>query len=355
VVCRRIFALAVAVRDRRGVRSVALPSVATGAIDPDDLVRRLARAADEEWDPDPVDLEQALLRLDLGASPAAFAGIGTPAADLASVWAAHQGHRNPVLRDEHAAEYPRGYLDDRDPDTIDRTYVTVARCTPDPTDPLETGDLWARLSVWEPSPRGVMPGWNPEIAYECWPLVLPHHREVVAAHLLPALSRGRSTRSQGVATLVPLAEADGPVGVALRVALAYGLGAMHPDSRAAAVDALLVLAGRDQLDGTALGSVLALMVGRGDLVAKRLATPLGDFARAGAAHHAWEVVAELLAALLQDPSPPGGLVDLLSVAAEIAELAPPTGPVPGLAEVARRPGRSRQVVEARRLADLLGL
>ncbi len=305
----RPFALARAVRDRPGVRVVALPSLNTGAITPDDLVDRLEQAARGGWDPDPVDLEQALLRLDLGdASSAAFASLGTPAADLAVMWIAHGGHRAPVVRQEWAMEYPRGYRPEGYRDGEEPTYLTVARCIPDPDDPLEAGPLWSRLSAWKPSDGGVMPSWSPETAFECWPLVLPHHRDLLAAHLLLELSRARSTRSQGVAVLVPLAEADGPVGEALLVGLGYVLAAKHPDARATAVDALLVLAARDQLDGAALGSVLATMVGRGDLVAKRLAGPLGDLARAGAPEQAWAAVTELLGQMLTRPAVPG-LVD----------------------------------------------
>jgi hypothetical protein len=48
-----------------------------------------------------------------------------------------------------------------------------------------------------------------------------------------------------------------------------------------------------------------------------------------------------------------GLGDLLSLAAELAQQVRAAEAIPGLAEFASRPGKSRQLVEARRLAGLL--
>jgi hypothetical protein len=77
----------------------------------------------------------------------------------------------------------------------------------------------------------------------CWPGVLPHHRDVIAAHLAARLA----VDGRGLGRVLPmLAEADGPVGPGLSLALAYGLGCSHAVDRTGAADALYILAGRGQ-------------------------------------------------------------------------------------------------------------
>ncbi|GAA4053916.1 hypothetical protein GCM10022233_26630 [Streptomyces shaanxiensis] len=52
--------------------------------------------------------------------------------------------------------------------------------------------------------------------------------------------------------------------------MAYGLGARRPEDRLAAVDALLVLAARGQLDAARLGADLGQLVWRGAVKPSRL-------------------------------------------------------------------------------------
>jgi hypothetical protein len=196
-------------------------------------------------------------------------------------------------------------------------------------------------------------GWSPESHYEAWPLALPRQAEVITAHLVPELARGASSRCQGLQALLRLAETGEPIGGAMTVAVAHLLNGAHTETRAAGVDAVLALAARERLDGAALGARLAAMVLQGEVTAKRLAGPLMDAARAGAAAETWSTFHRLLADLLADGQPVTGMVDLLTGAATVAELVPGPTPISGLAELAARKGRSGQVLEARRLAGLL--
>ncbi len=68
-----------------------------------------------------------------------------------------------------------------------------------------------------------------------------------------------------------------------------------------------------------------------------------------AAAQIWVAVSTLLAPLLRRASQPSGLVDVLVLAAEVATLAGAHGTIDGLDEFAGRTGRTRQLVEARRL------
>jgi hypothetical protein len=194
-------------------------------------------------------------------------------------------------------------------------------------------------------------GWG--AVFELWAWTAPHHREVVAAHLLCTLARAPTEPSRAGDALVPLACAEGRVGDAMLLAIGCAMGAKQQQTRSSAVDALLVLAARGQLDGARLGELLGAMVGAGDLVLARIVDPLTQAAAAGAATRTWAAVASLLGVALTDGAPVTGLAQLLSAAVDIAEDHGISGAVQGLDELAARTGRSQQVVEARRLLDVL--
>jgi Family of unknown function (DUF6493) len=204
-----------------------------------------------------------------------------------------------------------------------------------------------RPERWEP---GHLDRWR-----HCWPALLPSHRDVVAAHLLPSLA-DRSAGSRGAGQVLPaLAEADGPVGPGLTLALAYGLGARDPQDRAAAVDALLVLAGRRQLEGAALGAELAALASLGQLQLGRAVPALRDAARAGAPAEVWAITSAAIPGLVPPAvqRPPRGAPDLLALAAEAAGVAGGGPPIPELAAITGRGGSSRLLTESRRLQRLL--
>ena len=72
--------------------------------------------------------------------------------------------------------------------------------------------------------------------------------------------------------------------------LAHGLGARDQADRAAAVDALLILAGRRQLDGPALGTEPGALAALDMLQLGRVVPALRDAARSGAAAEVWAIV-----------------------------------------------------------------
>ncbi|OEJ97268.1 DUF6493 family protein [Streptomyces thermolilacinus] len=226
--------------------------------------------------------------------------------------------------------------------------------------------------------------------------VLPQDRETLAAWLLPLVTRCADDDHRGAGQILPvLAEAGGEAGPSLHLAVACGLGARHTDDRLAAVDALLVLASRGELDAARLGGDLAELVALGTVKVNRLADALRTTAATGAYGTVWTALAGALPGLLSGGEPPRGLGEILAVAADCAERcgavvvrkeatvvredavvmredAPDAGrdvpgvgrnstdpgrdgaALPGLAELAARRGSSQLVVQAKRLAKALG-
>ncbi|HEX8863308.1 MAG TPA: DUF6493 family protein, partial [Actinomycetes bacterium] len=210
-------------------------------------------------------------------------------------------------------------------------------------------------------PDHVMPGrWWATGEYEyaaklCWPALLPSHREVGAAHLLPALAL-LPRHSRGAGAVLPLlAEGDGPIGTAFTLALAHGLGASDRADRAAASDALVILAGRGQLDGAALGSELASLVALGLFPVQRLVEPLRDVAMSGAHSQVWALLAAALPRLLPPAvdRAPQRLAGLVSLGVETATPARARGPLPAIAAIAAQGGSSQLAAESRRLHHIL--
>jgi hypothetical protein len=150
-----------------------------------------------------------------------------------------------------------------------------------------------------------------------------------------------------------LAETDGDAGFALHLAIGYALASAHAGARNDAVDAMLGLAARTQLDGRRLGEHLGLLAARQDITPRRLVAPLRDAARGGAALEVQHTLTELLEAVLAGgASLPAWLADVLALTAEVVDSTRVRTHIPGLAELASRRGGSRQVIEARRLQDL---
>lgn len=156
-----------------------------------------------------------------------------------------------------------------------------------------------------------------------WVAILPHDRETLVSWLLPGVTASTDFDLPGGTWCLPLlAEADsppGPAGPALHHALACGLGARRPAARLAAVDALLVLAARGQLDGERLGRELAGLVGRGTVKPNRLAESARTAASTGAYATTWSVLAGALPGLLASQAPVRGRGEILAVAADCVE------------------------------------
>ncbi|MFJ9771018.1 DUF6493 family protein [Kitasatospora sp. NPDC101157] len=188
-----------------------------------------------------------------------------------------------------------------------------------------------------------------------WAAMLPHHREELAARWLDHFAAGADRDERGAGRYLPLlAESGGPAGPALHLAVAYGLGARHAEDRTGAVDALLVLAARGDLDGELLGRELGELVGTGAVKPNRLVAALGPAAETGAYGTVWSVLRAALPGLLGAVDPSArGLGDLVGLAADCARRTRARGPVAEVTAAAERGGSGRVAKEARALRDVL--
>nr|WP_176586662.1 DUF6493 family protein [Streptomyces fragilis] len=323
---------------------LSTPTWSTGAVDPAELVDRLEVYATAGIRPLGDDFAQALLRARRSDRPAAeaaaarAAALGTPEGEHLARW---------LTAADPLPATPERRTADR------RVLPGLGECFPLLHDfPRD----FARLG--EPVPADAQHFWCYHLDDDIRPhllAMLPEDRELVAARLAhDTIASAVQDQRRGAAVLPLLAEAGGPAGPATHLCVAYGLGSRHPEDRLAAVDALLVLAARGQLDAGRLGTDLGALVPPGAVKAARLADALRTAAATGAYATVGEVLRHTLPALLAEGVEPArGLGDLLGVAAECAERTGITGALPCLDRVADRSGSSRLVLEARRLRTAL--
>ncbi|MGW0203625.1 DUF7825 domain-containing protein, partial [Nonomuraea sp. NPDC003201] len=217
------------------------------------------------------------------------------------------------------------------------------------------------LDVPDDLPEELRPLYRPETGYaftlEWWPLAMPSHPEIVAAHMVWMMSICIDSSEAQTQSLVGLAHADGPLGSAVAHALACGMGHENATDRAAATDALLTLAARGRVPAQALAETLTKLIVEGFLKLNRVVSVLDDATQAGAHEAVWEVVVRLLPGLLpqEGERPRAGAADLLAAGARAARIAGVRAELPDVAAVAARKGSSRLVQEARRLQHLIAL
>ncbi|MFJ3160673.1 DUF7825 domain-containing protein [Streptomyces kanasensis] len=340
---------------------LATPTWHTGAVDAAELVARLAEYRRLDVRPAECDLAQALLRVErrgpgTAAAAEAAAALGTPAGERlgAALLEGRPGYGPGTRVVVEAARDARARDAGRPP------VVRAAVTTPEPPG----------MRQWFPPGLRALarPFAGTDDGCHCWGTVsghlltvLPEDRETLATWLLPQVTRAVDDEGRDGARFLPaLAEAGGEAGPSLHLVLACGLGARHSEDRLAAVDALLVLATRGELDPARLGRDLAELVRLGTVKVNRLADAVRTAAATGAYATVWTVLAAALAPLLTGGEPPRGLGEVLAVAADCAERCGdarhlPGGPPEGLAGTAARRGSSRLVVQARRLAAALGI
>lgn len=322
----RAFDLASSLGQDERVRVVSLPTDESGALDPAVLDARLRDAQTTGWTPAPRDLEQAQLRAHAELRPAPIVTV-----DVRTVG----GDTDPDWPDWAAQNVPRT--------------LTRLRIAPAASDVIAPDTLWSILLSQNIDPFSL--GWFSDGYFDAWPLLLPHHPDVIAAHLVPSLAMPRPIPS--IAAFTRIASSALPAAEAMEVALAHLLNAGDAQAQAAAVDGYLSLSARGHLQGTTLGSRLAAMVIQGEVTARRLPGPLGQAALAGAAADVWRTLHQLLATLLTDGEPVTGMADLLSCATSVAEHVDSPQPIPGLSDLANRTGKTQQVLQARRLMAVL--
>ncbi|MFG3346424.1 DUF6493 family protein [Streptomyces sp. NPDC048018] len=332
---------------------LATPTRHTGSVDPLVLVERLREYRDAGVEPLPVDLAQALLRVrKAGPSTAEAAeraaGLGTRAGTRLAELLTASEQLSPVLR-----LLPRGRDSRSGSWRLADRLVLAVREHRSIRKEFPPAFHWLGAEPAEIT-RGCS-GYHWSGMRPLWPGVLPDDREALAAWLLPSVAGGAESEERGAAwALTALAEGDGPVGPAVHMALALGLGCRHAEDRLTAVDALLVLASRGELDPSLLAARLAELIADGTVKPNRLADAARTAAATGAYATVHAVLAGLLPGLLTAPKPVRGVGELVAVAAECVERCGASGEPAGLAETAARPGSSQLVTQARRLLAALG-
>jgi Family of unknown function (DUF6493) len=312
---------------------LAVPTLATGALDAGVLLDRLSELEELGVAPAPVDLAQALLRV-------------TPAADARTLRAAGE-LRSPAgrrlarwLRDgglPHQDSEPKGW------------YEREARGFHGaPARPGVALDTWfptVAAALIGPDRNGTI--MEPPAPF--WVAQLPHHRdEMVARDYRANIYSGGGRRTR----VLPLvAEADGPAGYAVHIALALGM-ANSPHGDDPTVDALLVLAARGQLDTGLLGRLLEKLLRHGITEPNRVADSLRAAAETGAHGTIWAVLEAALPGLLRG-TPARGAAALESLAAECVSRCGAKGEIPEVDAVAERGGSSQTVKNAKLLRDAL--
>ncbi|MFB7667545.1 DUF6493 family protein [Kitasatospora sp. NPDC056138] len=331
---------------------LATPTSASGSLDAAALVERLAAYEAADVEAGPADLSQALLRVvptDDAEVLAAAERLTSDAGQRVARWLRSGGlPAQPSTRVRFVPGEDRG-LDRWEAYTVQDAVLTVVEQPGVELDEPLAADAAKLLGPLVPSGRRTVRYWRSSPSRH-WLAALPNHREELAARLLDAFA---NVEARGAAELLPyLAEADGPAGPAVHLAVAYGLGARLPEDRAAAVDALLVLAVRGDLDGALLGRELAELVLIGAVKTNRLTDSARAAAGTGAYGTVWSVLAGALPQLLT-AKPVRGAGELLAVAADCARRSGARGSIAEVSAAAGRGGASRLVKEARALQEVL--
>ncbi len=324
---------------------VSTPTLVTGSLDAQTLLERLMRAEAEGWQPWPIDEEQALLRVPREVDNAVTAraeALTSPAGRRFAEWLATGGLPDPVSTRLQQRASPR---DSWSP--VNRRIVVNLQ-------PARTDGLRLESQLLTLTRRTATTYYTPDLVHEndIVAMVLPQHRDVVAAWALINLAGLADQNWRGGARLLPLlAECSGPFGPAMSLALAYVLGARQESDRVAAVDAFLALAAGDEPFAAAVGTDLGDLCGDATVKLSRVVPALRDAHQAGASAAVWELLTAAIPLLL--PTKPRGLPDLLELATRAANDVGAKAEIPGLTEMAAGSGSSRLLKEAKRLHRVL--
>ncbi len=329
---------------------LATPTVLTGHLDPGVLVDRLELCAAAGAEPLPADLQQALLRLPRGAHPlvAERAGrVGSRAASAVAAWLAGGGLPDPEagLKWGYTEGAHEHLFEERAPGHVEQVrLVPVLRA--EPTGHPLIDELLREPSKWRWDDHGYVMGW--------WPSMLPSHREAISVNYLPHLLYQWNHPGVYPPYLEAVADADGPLGDATALIVAYFLAERRPDP----VPLLLRMASRGVLPAEAVGRQLALLIRRTWFESRPVLASLREAAHQGAHEQVWEI----LRALLPDLLPAAGErpnvthTEAVTLAADLAACVGARGEIPVVAAHAatgRASRGSRFARECARLRDLL--
>ena len=318
---------------------LATPTHSTGHVTAAELVRRLEILEAAGAKPLAADFQQALLRLPRTPDPEATrraARLTSAAGRILAAWT------YPEVRVELAWTCANNDHHDWHDRSHDHAVELVPTATATPTGlPLVDLMLGVRRHRADAEHRA----W--------WAAMLPSHREVTAAYLMPdVLRRFWGADPVGPEEARDLVRADGPAGAAVSVVLARVLGDPRlPES----VDVLLEAAARDDLPTAGIGRQAGLLVVSGEVRMADMIAALDDAARRGAHAHVWRIAAAALPTLLPKPGerPRHGLASFLTLAIATAEWCGARGEIPEVRAMAARKGTSGLLRESRRLHALL--
>ncbi|MEU9304904.1 hypothetical protein [Streptomyces sp. NPDC048269] len=332
---------------------LSVPSRPTGAVEPHELVARLAKYERLGLRPGPADLGQALLRCGGPVDPRAVGAaeeLELEEGPRVAAWLRQGGLPRPAWWRERESGAPERPSRRRGARIGRRILVGHGAIEGRGAFPRR---FWSLFRKFEPH-IGCAHASLPDGRDAHTVATLPWHPEIAAARLLTGVASAADQDGRGApAFLEALAAAEGPAGPAVHLALAYGLASVPDGDREAAVRALVLLASRGRLDGGLLGREMNELVGLGTLRVPLLTESLRAAAALpqGAAA-VWAVLAPALPGLLACTRPQAhGAV--LAVAADAARLSGAYGELPEVTALAQRPGSSHLVKEARRLRDTL--
>ena len=264
-----------------GAPVLSFPSADDGTVAVDDLLGRLARMPDGVVFP--MDAGLAALRLEPGVDPSVLRGTATGdyvadrverLRDHAPLWERvtwvhliggwinqEQAPRPTVWQDSRSAV---GSQDDLVAALLDRAEMTTRF-----GQSLEGRDAYSG-SLWVDPDRETL----------LWPLLLPHHPELLAAHAHARLLA--TLDSPGVYYIDPKRSGSHPLltglgrsrqitGPVAASALVVGLSAVTVHDRATATDAVIELATHGLLDGVVLAGQVGVMLGEGFVKGSRIA------------------------------------------------------------------------------------
>ncbi|WP_329092277.1 MULTISPECIES: DUF7824 domain-containing protein [unclassified Streptosporangium] len=325
---------------------LATPTLSNGLLDPAELVSRLETLEAADVTPLSADFQQALLRLPRRVDPAVTVraeALRSEAGRRAARWMAEGGLPDPVVRVTRSGEN----------DGLGSSVWMACTVQAEPTGLPLVDELLAD----QPRHVNFMADGHLGGLMEWWAAVLPSHREVVAAHLVPHQPVPDWSAAMDSLRLVDLAAAEGPAGRAVAVLLAHRTfpGPFAHDDSLPAFTALRQLAAAGDLPAEEIGAELAERVVRGEITPKLLLGALEAEAADGAHREMWRILAVALPSMLPAPDsrPTPAHADLVARAARLARWARARGRIPALTELAARKGRSHVFRHARALDDQL--
>ncbi|MBM0229416.1 hypothetical protein JNW87_32095, partial [Micromonospora sp. ATA51] len=314
------------------VALLATPATVAGHVDPARVLGLLLEAERDGWQPGEADLTQAILRLPRvvdRAVRATAARLVSPAGRRFAGWLATPAE-------------PRTWVEE----VGHQPYVSSRRIAM-----LDPAGLPAELADPRSAAERARSARN-ATAVALWPMIAPSHREAMAAHIQPFAAAIVDRGNPGTGFLAGLAAADGPVGPAMSLTMAYALANHRQTARLAAGDALIELAARPGWDSTGIGAKVGTLATADRIVLQRIVQPLAEALKAGARDTVWQVTSAALPVLLP-AGPRPGLADLVDLAANAAPRGGHSADLPGLAALAAKPGRNRLTEAARRLAAFM--